>query len=291
MQTQNVLFAPKHTMIAVNRPLLSTKALRIATVLPFVAFCAATLFFQSVLCTAVTAATSLSLAALNYLRLRNRRLLHARGSRCPEALALLQKLRDEEGLRVPRGALISHHDEVAYDSSVDFLIVTEQWLRTLKSDPAAATAVVVHEIAHRQEVSPAARYITTLTRGTWPVLLVTASIYEVTVALAATPTWARASHLVLTLAAATMAYGLGFLASSAASRELELRADASAALLGLGPALVREFRRRGSPGHPKSLIYQFIYTNTSTHPSVEKRVCALSTAPPTSGASATASTI
>jgi Zn-dependent protease with chaperone function len=249
------------------------KTLHLTLSLPFVAFCAAELFFQSIFCVAITAALPLVLSALNRQRLLVGQRHYARTHPCEPAAKLMQTLGFRHHLATPPIAFITDLFGPAYTDALDALVVTPRWLETLDEDPDAAAAIVLHEMAHRQEISRPARYPVTLSLGTWPVLFVVATLCSV----AALNAHADISILRLLLATAvpSLVYGLGFLVRAWASRALELRADGVAARAGYAPALIRLLN---SPSHgeagqgSQNSLHQFIYNLTSAHPRPSKRV-------------------
>jgi Zn-dependent protease with chaperone function len=187
----------------------------------------------------------------------------------------MRALGARHNLATPSRAFITDVFSTSYTASVDALVVTPRWLDDLKSDPDGAAAVVLHEIAHRQETRRLSRYLVTLTFGAWPVLFVIAAFYDIASLKANAPVSSSITYLAAAMAATTLAYGLGFLARSWASRALELRADAAAADAGYASALIR---RLGSPpatpGESGTLapLHQLIYNLTSAHPGPAKRI-------------------
>jgi Zn-dependent protease with chaperone function len=156
-------------------------------------------------------------------------------------------------------------------------VVTPRWMETLKSDPDAATAVVVHELSHREEASRTTRYLVTLTFGTWPVLFVVGALYNVGSLHSDTSVAPAILRLAVTLATPSLAYGLGYLGRARASRALELRADTKVASVGYAPALIRCLADspKSAKNAPEKPLHQLIESLTSSHPSPQRRIEAI----------------
>ena len=254
----------------------TTKALTLAPCAPLLAFLGTSLAFQPAAAVLCIGAAALGLAALNYRRLRAHRRILVRTHPCKEAQELLRALKNRHHLDIPPNAFISDaYNSPAYEAPVDALVVTENWLKTFAANPDAATAIVLHELAHRREIKPRVRCLISLTYATWPVLLVLSMFYYITSPSMNANSSAATTHLALALATSSLAYGLGVVLRSLASHALELRADASVLDLGYGPALAKRFRSHQNPRGPQLAVLQNICNLIRAHPSPDKRAAAL----------------